>query len=78
MTLEQHNERLTMQKNQLQNALQGYSRILAALVKTHGTEKNDLIEYRVTKAKLDKVRHVLNIRPLGNGGLVLELHPPPE
>lgn len=73
-TVEQHNERLTIEKAQLRQVAESRLGVLGAAAVLFGKEQADGFELRLTKAQLAKIagRRVA-IRELKRGGLVVEV-----
>lgn len=78
MNTEQHVERLVLEKQQLQNNIQGIVRILGMLADTHGKTTKGGKEYRITKSKMDAFNKNVGIRSLKTGALVISVTEPDD
>lgn len=75
MTVEAHNERLTLEKAQLHQVAESRLGILGAIALIHGeTKKDGSIELRLTKSKLEAINgYSVRLDQAGKGGLRITL-----
>jgi len=64
---------LVHEKDELHAMLQRFQAATAVMVMNHGKAKGNVMEYRLPKSALDKLKHQVTIRPLRTGGLVVEV-----